>query len=795
MGGEGQQNVGAILRSHRIAAGLSQDELARRSGLSVRAISNIERARTASPYGSSIRLLAAALELTDDAREVLLSAASPPDCRRPPGARGGHPGAAASTGGEPPRRPAVPRQLPPAVPHFTGRTAELTILDGLLDVAGSSDTMLIAAISGTAGVGKTALAVRWAHRVVDRFPGGQLYVNLRGFGPAGTPATPAEAVRGFLDGLAVRAERIPAGLEAQTALYRSVTAGQRILILLDNARDEQQVRPLLAACPSCLVLVTSRSQLTGLIAAEGAVPVVLDVLTEPDARELLAGRVGAERISQEPAAAAELIRRCVRLPLALSIVSARAAIQPRPRLAAVARELIQARSRLDALATGDAASDIRAVFSWSYLALSETAARTFRYLGTHPGPDVSIRAASSLTAVPEAQLTRAFAELAQAHLLSEHAPGRFTFHDLLRAYAIEQAQASDDEAARTAARRRTLDHYLHTARGAALLLSTAKEAIPLGEPVAGSVPEELSCYAAAWAWFEAEHPVLKAVIGQAAEAGSGNDASQLSWLLSDFLDLRGHWHDWADLQRTALAAARRATDHVGEARSHRDLGYACVRLGSYAEARYHLGRALVLYAGMDDRIGQARALYALAQAEEEEHCYAEALQHAERALSLYGAAGHRAGEGRARNAVGWYRAHLGDAAGAVEFCRQALVIQRDLDDGPAQADTLDSLGYAYLRLGQRARAIRCYRSAIELYGQFSIRPGQADSLRELGDLHHGAGDPGAAAGCWRRALAILEDMKLPADQIRARLGSASPPPARTAGRVPAEFMENGGRPR
>jgi tetratricopeptide (TPR) repeat protein len=636
--------------------------------------------------------------------------------------------------------------------------------------------MLISAISGTAGVGKTALAVRWAHQVVDSFPDGQLYVNLRGFGPSGTPATPSEAVRGFLDGFAVWADRIPASLEAQTALFRSLTAGKRIFILLDNARDEQQVRPLLAACPSCLVLVTSRSQLTGVIAAEGAVPIVLDVLTEPEARELLARRMGKERISQERVAAAELIRLCVRLPLALSIVSARAAIQPHQRPAAVARELRQARSRLDALGTGDAVSDVRAVFSWSYGALSESAARTFRLLGTHPGPDVSIRAASSLTAMPEVELARALAELTRVHLVSEHAPGRFTFHDLLRAYAFEQAQACEDEAARAAARRRVLDHYLRTAHGAAMLLSTSKDALPLSKPAAGSVPEELSCYAAAWAWFEAEHRVLKAIIGQAAEAGFENDASQLSWLFSDFLDLRGYWHDWADLQRTALAAAQRATDRVGEARSHRDLGYACVRLGSYAEARYHLGRALALHAGMDDRIGQARAHYALAQAAEEEDCYAEALGHAERALTLYSAAGHRPGQGRALNAAGWYRAHLGDAAGAVAFCQQALAIQRDLGDGPAQADTLDSLGYAYLRLGQRAQAVSRYRSAIELYGQFSIWPSQADSLRNLGDLHHGAGNLEAALCCWRQALAILEDMALPGtDQIRARLGFCASP--------------------
>jgi transcriptional regulator with XRE-family HTH domain len=297
----------------------------------------------------------------------------------------------------------VPRQLPAAVAGFTGRAAELAALTRMLDEAcgDSPGTVVISAIGGTAGVGKTALALRWAHQVAGRFGDGQLYVNLRGFDPSGVPMAAADAVRGFLDALGVPPDRIPVQAEAQAGLYRSLLADRRMLIVLDNARDEQQVRPLLPASPASLVIVTSRNQLGGLAAADRARLLSLDVLSHDEAVHMLTGRIGASRAAEEPAAAAEIAALCGRLPLALAVAAARAEARPGFPLAAVAADLRDRAGRLDALDAGDPAASVRAVFSWSYRQLTAGAARMFRLLGLHPGPDISPPAAASLAAVDE----------------------------------------------------------------------------------------------------------------------------------------------------------------------------------------------------------------------------------------------------------------------------------------------------------------------------------------------------------------------------------------------------------
>jgi len=372
---------GGLLRRHRLAAGLTQEELGERSGLTARAIADMEGGRTARPYRRSVRALADALALAEPERTLLerasrpvalaASAAPSPSARLGIGEQGGP----------------VPRQLPAAVGCFTGRHGELAALTSLLapGPGGWAPTLVIPAIAGTAGVGKTALAVHWAHRVADRFPDGQLYVNLRGFDPSGSPVTPADAVRRFLDAMQVPASQIPPGPEAQQDLYRSLLAGRRMLIVLDNASDAGQVRPLLPGGTGCLVLVTSRSQLTSLIATEGAHPVTLDVLSPAEATELLERRLGPERTAAESGAVTELTRLCARLPLALAIVAARAAVDPGQPLAALVSELRDASGRLDALDAGDPAASMRAVFSWSTRQLSGEAARMFRLLGT-PAP-------------------------------------------------------------------------------------------------------------------------------------------------------------------------------------------------------------------------------------------------------------------------------------------------------------------------------------------------------------------------------------------------------------------------
>jgi DNA-binding SARP family transcriptional activator len=358
-----------------------------------------------------------------------------------------------------PAQRVVPRQLPAAPPHLAGRAAELRALTELAAGAGDAGgTVTISAISGTAGVGKTALAVYWGHQVAGEFPDGQLYVNLRGFGPAGSPVTPAEAIKGFLAAFGVPAASVPAGLDSLAGLYRSMLAGSRTLVVLDNARDVDQVRPLLPASPGCLVLVTSRNRLAGLVANEGACPVTLDLLPEPAAVELLTHRLGPSRAAAGRGTLTDLARLCAGLPLALGIAATRAAARPDFTLAALAAELREEHGRLDALDTGDAASSLREVFSWSHQQLSHSAGRLFRLMSVHPGPELSVEAAASIAgvAVPDAQ--RALSELANVSLVAEHSPGLYRCHDLMRAYAAEQAGAWDGQAEVRAAMNRMLDH-------------------------------------------------------------------------------------------------------------------------------------------------------------------------------------------------------------------------------------------------------------------------------------------------------------------------------------------------
>ncbi len=509
-------------------------------------------------------------------------------------------------GAEP--RPVTPRDLPPAVPDFTGRSAELQALTGLLDRPGQQvpGAVVISAIGGTAGVGKTALAVHWAHQVADRFADGQLYANLRGFDPSGNPAAPAEVVRGFLNALAVPPEHIPPTAGAQAALYRSLLAGRQILIVLDNARDEQQCRPLLPASPGSLVIITSRNQLTGLAVDGGAQLLGLDLLNQDEAVQLLTSRIGNPRVAAEPGAVGEIAQLCAHLPLALAVTAARAAARPRFLLTQLAAELRGVPGRLDALDPGDPTVSVRAVFSWSYQQLSSAAARLFRLLGLHPGPDISAPAAASLAAIGRAQATLLLRELARDCLITEHAPGRYAFHDLLRAYAAGQAQEFDPRPDREAAIGRVLDYYLHTADRGANLLNPAKEPLTLAAPAAGVAPERPADQRQAVAWFEAEHQVLLAAIALAAESGEDRRAWQLSWAMMEYFYWRGYLHERIAIMSGALAAATRIDDTLGQAISLRCLGGAFTSTGSYDQARAHLDRCLPLFQRLGDRHGEAR---------------------------------------------------------------------------------------------------------------------------------------------------------------------------------------------
>ncbi|MET8528673.1 tetratricopeptide repeat protein [Micromonospora sp. NPDC005172] len=684
-----------------------------------------------------------------------------------------------------PNRLPVPRQLPPALPGFVGRTAQLAQLDAACAAAGAPGDgglapATVVTLSGTAGVGKTTLAVHWAHRVADRFPDGQLYVDLRGFDSTGTVVTAAEAVRGFLEALEVPPERIPTHLSAQVGLYRSLLASRRMLVLLDNARDAEQVRPLLAGSPTCLVLVTSRNRLAGLVAAEGARPVGVELLSAAEAWQLLARRLGADRLTSEPQAVDEIIERCARLPLALAVLAARGAANPGFALSSLAAELRGALRPLDSFDAGDASTDVQAVFSWSYQSLTPAAARLFRLFGCHPGPDIGVAAAASLAGLPREQAPRLLAELAHAHLVTEHAPGRFGAHDLLRAYAAQQAERFEPAPARRAAIRRGLDHYLHTAHAAALLLQPGRDPVTLAPAPPGVVPEKITDHGRALAWFTVEYPVLLAAVAHANRVGFDGHAWQLAWTLVDFLQRRGRWPDLAAAQRTALAGARRAGDRLGQANAHRDLARVLSRLGRVDEAASNYRHALAIFGALGDHTGQARTHRAFGAMFDGLGRHAEALEHGQRALALYRDAGHLAGEASARNAVGWAHAQLGQYAPALAHCGQALELLRRTGDRHGEANTWDSLGFVHARLGDHREAIRCYGRALRLYRRISDRYDEADTLSRLGESRQAAGDAVGAARTWQRSLRILDDLGHPdGERVRALLArTAVPEPAR-----------------
>ena len=500
--------------------------------------------------------------------------------------------------------------------------------------------------------------------------------------------------------------------------------------------------------PGCLVLVTSRSQLSGLIAIEGTYALALDVLTEAEARELLARRLGTARIDAEPGAAAELIGLCARLPLALAIAAGRASARPRFRLSALA-ELADSRRRLDALDAGDAAASVRAVFSWSLDSLTAPAERMFALLGLHPGPDITIPAAASLAGIPPRQAGQALDELTEAHLIAERSPGRYAMHDLLRAYAAEQARSNDSDAGRRAAVHRVLDHYLHTAHTAALLLNPTRDPITVSPPQPRVRPEELADRKQALDWFQAERPVLLAAIGQAASSGFSAHAWQLPWTATTFFHWRGYWQDLAATQQSALAAARDLDDQPGQAQAHRHLGRAQMRLGAYADASAHLAEALDLGRQLGSDTLQARVHLDLAWAFELQGRSRDALGDAQQSLRLHSAAGYRPGEADALNAVGWCHARLGRYQQALECCGQALAAYRELGDQGGEAAALDSLGYAHRHLGHYAEAIACCQQAIDVHGDAGDLRDRAEFLAQLGDARQAAGDNQSARRAWQ----------------------------------------------
>ncbi|MCP2242088.1 AfsR/SARP family transcriptional regulator [Lentzea aerocolonigenes] len=643
----------------------------------------------------------------------------------------------------------APRQLPAAPRLFVGRADELARMEKCLD-----DSPVLAVV-GPSGIGKTTLALHWAHRVADRYPDGQLYQDLHGFDPSAPPVTPTAVVRGFLEALGVPSSSVPADPDARAALYRSVVAAKRLLIVLDDARDATQVTGLLPGTDSCTVVITSRHRLTGMAASHGVPAVPLDVLTEGEMRDLLTGHLSRQRLHDEAAAVDELLRWCAGLPLAVGLVGARAAGQPDFPLSSLVDELREADSvaALDEPGTG-----LRAVFETSYRALPPAEAEAFRLLGLAPGPDIGTDAAAALLGLSIARAGEVLRQLESGHLVRRYSPGRYLMHDLVRGYAAECAQEAD-----RAALHRVIDHYVRRGLAAERTLYPYGTPSGIGDPVHDAFADE----AEALAWLEAEYPCLMA----AQSIAAGPAVWQLAWALDSFQRRRGHIQDQlAVWQRASAAAAEEAVPSARAVCSWR-LGAALARAGNLSEATEELHKAL----HEPDTSGHPDAHQALAWVWEQRGDDRMALLHATDALRILRDLDVPMRQAHALNQAGWYAARLDDLEQARRHCTAALQLARVHADRDAQGRILDSLGYIEHRAGEYALAVRHFEEAVALYDAAGASYDCADTLDRLGLSRSAAGQYQEARAAWRRARALYAGQHRHADveRLAGRLNSAS----------------------
>jgi len=718
---------------------------------------------------------------------------------------------------------AVPRELPAQVRHFTGRAGELAALTGMLDQAGDETpgTLVITAIGGTAGVGKTALAVHWAHQVADRFPGGQLYVNLRGYDP-GQPASATDALAGFLRSLGVPGHDIPPEEEQRAARYRSLLVGKQMLIVLDNAGSADQVRPLLPGTPTCTVVVTSRDALAGLVARDGATRLDLDVLPLEEAIALLRTLIGA-RVDAESEAAAELAGQCSRLPLALRVAAELASSRTAVPLATLTAELSDQQKRLDILeAGGDPRTAVRAVLSWSYRHLGADATRAFRLAGLHPGPDLDPYAAAALTSTTLDHACRLLDQLASANLLQRIAPWRYGMHDLLRAYACELSADQDGGQERRAALTRLFDYYLHTA-------ATSMDTLFPGErnrrpriPGQPHPAPSLTDPAAARDWLDCERTTLVAVAMHAAEHDWPVQAIQLATTLFRYLDDGGYYSEAVTVHTCAQHSAHDTGDRAAEAIALTSLGLVEGQQDRYRQAADHQRQALTLFCEINDQAGQARALHNLGLVELWQNQYKQAIEHFQRALTLFrrlgirggeartlGNLGHtslllgryqeaadlqrkalalccqicdRSGEATALSRLGAVELRLGRYQQATEHIQQAQALFRDISEPAGEATATNRLGVVELRLGRYQQATGHFEQGRDLCHKIGNRSGEAEALNGLGDVLFRIGEPDKAHEHHATALRLASEVGASREQAHAHTGLARA--YRAAGDVP-----------
>ncbi|WP_314221007.1 AfsR/SARP family transcriptional regulator [Streptomyces zaehneri] len=673
--------------------------------------------------------------------------------------------------------PTPPAQLPAALAAFVGREAELASVSRRV----ARSEAAITVVTGMAGVGKTTFAVRWARDIAGDFPDGQIYLNLRGFDHSSTPLAPGQAIGTALDALGADSAEVPQDMDARAAFYRTWLSGRQVLLLLDNARDAAQVRPLLPGSPGCQVIVTSRDQMAGLVAVEGAHPIPLGALSDAEGHSLLARRLGGDRTAAEPEATAEIVALCRRLPLALAVIAGRAATRPALTLSAIVAELRESAGGLDAFDSGDAAADVRAVFSYSYRALGAEAARLFRLLSLHPGPDAAPGSLASLVGLPVPRTRRLLDELLRAHLVDEHSPGRYTSHDLLAAYASELLHEEDTEEERTTARRRLLDHYLHSGVNARLYLSSvptpANVRIPPAAPGVhiAQFDGERTTATTARDWFDAEHNVLLACVELTAARRLDTYAWPLAWALGPYLERRFKWNEVKTAFRQAREAAQRLGDLFAEGYAHGALAQASVSSGSLEDASAHMTRALELFTEFGDPGALGKAHSQASWVVERTGDIPGALDHARQALKLNRSTGAETiTTGRILNTVGWYHAHLGQYEQALAHCQEALPLLEEGGDVMGFADTLLSIGYTHRLMGAYGPAASLYEEALPHLRATGATFNCATALDELGDIHLHLGRPKDATRVWREALEILDTLgHAKAEPIRSKIRDAA----------------------
>ncbi|GAB2662499.1 tetratricopeptide repeat protein [Kribbella swartbergensis] len=654
----------------------------------------------------------------------------------------------------------VPRQLPTAVPAFTGRTEHLQRLNSLLPGAH------VGLVIGPAGVGKTSLAIHWARQVADTFTDGILYADLLGYSPAIEPADPLTVVPRFLAGLGIPADRLPITADEQIALYRSLLAERAVLVVLDNARTAEQVRPLAASGPNCLTLVTSRNELAGLVATEQAEPIQLDVLDPVQSRQLLAARVGERRLQEDARSTEALISRCAGLPLALSLLGAQIALRPRRPLDSFVETLSQA--PLDALATSDGV-DVRTIFSWSYRQLRPELARMFRLLAQHPGAEITVGAAAALAGVPIREARGMLAVLVANHQLVELGQDRYTMHDLLRSYARELcAEQEADEAFE-----RLLGYLVHTGKAAALLLAPGRDPVELPGLDPGVETVQLSTREDAFAWFDSEQPNSLAVLRAAAGRADG-----LLWLyvwtIADYLDFRGR-PGYMESELLALEAAVRLGDLRKQAQTRRDLARGHMALRRWDDALRQHALALGIAEELGDDAGVAHGSLSQARVLSRIGEHREAIEKTMRALRIYERTGHVEARANALNNLGWYYGQLGEYDAAVDYAQQALKLYEEQDSEYGRAVVSDTMAFALAGSGRLDEAIAGYATAVAIVRALGRRHETAECLMSMAQVQELAGRRDAARASWSEALEILEAMDHPdAEAARRALDRLRP---------------------